>query len=73
MVEFSVNTGARDKNVCGLRWAWEVEVPEIERSVFVVPAEFFKTKRRHVIVLNDVAWAIVQRRRGVDSKFVFTY
>jgi integrase len=53
--------------------AWEVDVPEIKRSVFVVPAEFFKAKRRHVMVLHDVAWAIVQRRRGVDSKFVFTY
>ena len=72
-VEFSVNTGARDENVCGLQWAWEVDVPEIKRSVFVVPAEFFKTKRRHVMVLNDVAWAIVQRRRGVHSKYVFTY
>ncbi len=28
MVEFSVNTGARDENVCGLRWAWEVTVTE---------------------------------------------
>ena len=72
-VEFSVNTGARDENVCGLQWAWEVDVPEIKRSVFMVPAEFFKTKRRHVMVLNDVAWVIVQRRRGVDSKYVFTY
>jgi len=48
-------------------------VPEIKRGVSVVPAEFFKTKRRHLMVINDVAWAIVQRRRGVDSKFVFTY
>lgn len=72
-VEFSVNTGARDENVCGLQWSWEVPVPELKRSVFVVPAEFFKTQRRHVMVLNDVAWSIIQRRRGVDSKYVFTY
>ena len=63
-VEFSVNTGARDENVCGLQWASEVDVPEIKRSVFVVPAEFFKTKRRHLMVLHDVAWAIERRRRG---------
>jgi integrase len=72
-VEFSVNTGARDENVCGLRWDWEVNVPELGRSVFVVPAEFFKTQRKHVMVLNDVAWAIVQRRRGKHKTFVFTY
>jgi len=72
-VEFAVNTGARDENVCGLQWSWEVPVPELGRSVFVVPAEFFKTAREHVMVLNDVAWAIVQRRRGLHDKYVFTY
>ena len=45
MVEFAVNTGARDANVCGLRWAWEVPVPELKRSVFVIPPEFFKVNR----------------------------
>lgn len=73
MVEFSVNTGARDENVCGLQWSWEVKVPELKRSVFVIPPEFFKTQRRHVLVLNDVAWAIVERQRGVHDKCVFTY
>ena len=73
MVEFSVNTGARDENVCGLQWDWEVPVPELGRSVFVVPAEFFKTQRQHVMVLNDAAWAVVERRRGMHSKYVFTY
>jgi integrase len=73
MVEFSVNTGARDENVCGLRWDWEVPVPELKRSVFVVPAACFKSGRQHVMVLNDVAWAIVERRRGMHDEFVFTY
>lgn len=73
MVEFAVNTGARDENVCGLQWQWEVPVPELKRSVFVIPAEFFKTQRKHVLILNDVAWAIVQRRRGTDATYVFTY
>jgi integrase len=45
MVEFAVNTGARDENVCGLRWSWEVPVPELKRSVFVIPPEFFKVNR----------------------------
>lgn len=73
MVEFAANTGACDENVCGLQWAWEVDVPELGRSVFVVPAEFFKTRRRDVMVLNDVAWAIVQRRRGQHAEHVFTW
>ena len=62
MVEFALNTGARDDNVCGLEWAWERPVPELGRSVFVIPAEAFKSERPHVLVLNDVAWSIVERR-----------
>lgn len=73
MCEFTVNTGARDENVCGLMWRWEVPVPELDRSVFVIPAECFKTKRPHVLILNDVAWRIVQRQRGRHEDYVFVY
>jgi len=57
MVLFAVNTGLRDSNVCGLQWTWEVPVPEIGRSVFVIPPEAFKSKRPHVTIFNDVAWS----------------
>lgn len=73
MVLFALNTGARDENVCGLRWEWEVPVPEVQRSVFVVPASEFKSKRAHVLILNDVAWRIVQEQRGRHGEFVFVY
>jgi hypothetical protein len=39
MVEFAVNTGARDENVCGLRWDWERPAPDVNRSVFVIPPQ----------------------------------
>jgi len=65
MVLFAVNTGLRDSNVCGLQWTWEVPLPELGRSVFVVPAESFKSKRDHVVILNDAAWSIVQAQRGL--------
>jgi integrase len=61
MALFAVNTGLRESNVCGLEWAWEVAVPEVDRSVFVIPPEAFKSKRAHVVILNDVAWSIVRR------------
>jgi integrase len=48
MVLFAVNTGLRESNVCALEWAWEVGVPERDRSVFVIPPEAFKSKRPHV-------------------------
>lgn len=73
MALFALNTGARDENVCGLRWEWEVPVPEVQRSVFVVPAAEFKSKRPHVLVLNDVAWRIVEEQRGRHPEYVFVY
>lgn len=73
MALFALNTGARDENVCGLKWEWEVPVPEAERSVFVVPASEFKSKRPHVLILNDVAWRIVEEQRGRHKEYVFVY
>ena len=73
MVLFAVNTGLRDSNVCGLEWTWEVPVPEVGRSVFVIPPEAFKAKRVHVVILNDAAWSIVQAQRGIDPIWVFPY
>ncbi len=73
MVHFAVNTGLRESNVCRLQWTWEVAVPEVGRSVFVIPPEAFKSKRAHVVILNDVAWSIVREQRGKDPIWVFPY
>lgn len=82
MALFAVNTGLRDENVCGLRWAWEQKVPEVKRSVFIIPAAEFKTNVPHVAVLNDAAWSIIEAQRkrrddekdkGSSAEFVFTY
>ena len=48
-------------------------MPELKRSVFVIPAEEFKGKRPHVLILNDVAWKIVQACRGRHREFVFVW
>ena len=73
MVLFAVNTGVRESNACGLEWSWEVAVPEVGRSVFVIPPEAFKSKRAHVVILNDVAWSIVEAQRGLHPLWVFPY
>lgn len=73
MALFAVNTGLRDGNVCGLEWAWEVPVPEIGRSVFVIPSDSYKSNRDHVVILNDAAWSIVQAQRGLNPVWVFPY
>jgi integrase len=73
MALFAINSGLRDSNVCGLQWTWEVPVPEISRSVFVIPPEAFKTRRPHVVILNDVAWSIITAQRGLHPIWVFTF
>ncbi len=73
MALFAVNTGLRDDNVCGLRWSWERHIPELKRSVFLVPASEFKGKRPHVAILNDVAMSVVESCRGIHKDYVFTY
>lgn len=73
MALFAINTGLRDENVCGLRWEWETPIPEVGRSVFIVPADDFKTAVNHVAILNDAAWRIVEAQRGQHPDFIFTY
>src|SRR5947207_8838530 len=73
MALFGVNTGLPESNVCGLQWTWEIPVPELGRSVFVIPPEAFKTKRPHVVVLNDVAWSIAETQRSLHPIWVFPF
>ena len=73
MALFGVNTGLRDANLCGLRWSWEVPIAELGRSVFVIPAEAFKSRRAHVVILNDAAWSIIETQRGKHPVWVFSY
>lgn len=48
-------------------------MPELGRSVFLIPAAEFKSKQPHVLVLNDVAWRIVEECRGRHAGFVFVW
>jgi integrase len=73
MALFKVNTGTREQEVCQLRWDWEVPVPELGRSVFVIPRQWVKNREDRLVVLNDVAWNVVNERRGYHAEFVFTY
>ena len=70
---FAVNTGCREQEVCQLRWDWEVQLPEMETSVFVLGADFTKTGTERVVVLNAVARRVIESRRGMHKERVFTY
>lgn len=74
MALFDLNTGARDEVVCGLKWEWEIYIPELERSVFDIPRENVKgRKRNRVLVCNSVAQKIIEEQRGKHSAYVFPY
>lgn len=73
MALFKVNTGTREQEVCNLKWEWEVKVPELETSIFVIPADFVKNRQDRIVVLNGVAKNVVESRRGKNKTFVFSY
>ena len=73
MALFAVNTGCRDAEIYNLRWEWEVVVDELHTSVFVIPAELVKNGRKRLVVLNSIAYEVIERQRGVHNEYVFTF
>jgi len=73
MALFAVNTGCRDSEVCSLRWEWEVVVPAMATSVFIVPGSRVKNGADRLVVLNTVAASVIDRRRGLHDTHVFAY
>ena len=73
MCLFKVNTGCREQEVCQLRWAWEVDVPELETSVFIIPGDHVKNREDRLVVMNRTARSILDCVRGTHDEFVFTY
>ena len=73
MALFKVNTGCREREICGLKWQWEVKVPELETSVFIIPGHRVKNGDERVVVLNRVARSVIEEVRGMHEEYVFTY
>ncbi len=73
MALFKVNAGCREAEVCGLKWEWEVSVPEMGTSVFIIPPEKVKNREERLVVLNRVAKAVIEEVRGQHREYVFTY
>lgn len=71
MALFKVNTGTREQEVCGLKWADEVQVPELETSVFIIEGDKVKNEQDRLIVLNRVARSVVDSVRGQHAEYVF--
>ena len=81
MAMFKVNTGCREQEVCKLRWDWEIYVPELDTSVFLIPAGFggrretsgVKNGEDRLVVLNGVARSVIEKQRGLSKEWVFPY
>ncbi|MAG00918.1 MAG: integrase [Acidiferrobacteraceae bacterium] len=73
MALFKVNTGCRDSEVCGLRWEWEVQVPEMGASIFMIPGDRVKNREDRIVVLNRVARSVIEELRGEHDTYVFTH
>jgi integrase len=70
---YSVNTGARQSEIANLRWSWEMRSTEMGINIFRIPGEFHKNGKPKIVVLNSIAKAIIEKRRGLHPEFVFTY
>ena len=64
MALFAVNTGCRGQQICSLRWDWEVSVPQVATSVFIIPGTLVKNGDERLVVLNRLAMSVVEARRG---------
>jgi integrase len=73
MALFKVNTGLREQEVCGLKWDYEVKVPELETSVFIIPGEHIKNGEERLVVLNGIAKSVVESVRGLHPVYVFVH
>lgn len=81
MALYKVNTGCREQEVCLLRWDYEVEVPELGTSVFLIPWNFggrrpnsgVKNRYDRLVVLNGVARSVIEGQRGLHPVWVFPH
>ena len=64
MALFKVNTGLREMEVSKLQWSWEIRVPDLRTSVFVIPASAVKNRMDRVVVMNDAAREALEAVRG---------
>lgn len=73
MALYKVNSGSREQEVCQLHWEWEIPIPELGTSVFLIPEWLAKNGVARVIVLNRMAREMIERQRGKHPTHVFTF
>lgn len=75
MALFKVNSGTREQEVCKLEWDWEIAVPELNSTVFLIPSDFggrseksgVKNGDERLVVLNAVAKSVIEGQRKIRN------
>ncbi len=70
---FAVNTGCRDREICNLQWDWEITVPELGTTVFIIPGKYVKNGDNRLVILNQIAISVINTNRNIHPTHVFTY
>lgn len=73
MALFSLNTGLRDQEICGMRWNDECKLSGTDKSVFIISEERAKNEHERIVPLNSIAQSIVNSKRGNGSDYVFAF
>lgn len=74
MALFAINSGCRDREICQLRWEWEVPIPELPNLlVFIIPGALVKNGEDRLVVCNDTARSVVESERGKHPTHVFSF
>ena len=66
-LEFGMLTAARTAEIVGARWS---EIDFASRT-WTVPADRMKAREIHIVPLPDLAIEILERQRGISTKYVF--
>ena len=70
---FSLNTGLRDQEICGMKWDDECKLSGIDKSVFIISEERAKNEHERIVPLNSIAQSIINGRRNNNSEYVFAF
>ncbi|MBV6423017.1 MAG: hypothetical protein NAOJABEB_00806 [Steroidobacteraceae bacterium] len=73
MALFKGNSGCREQEVCGLKWDFEIKVPELDTSVFIIPGDRVKNGEERLVVLSRVARSVIESVRGIHPEYVFAH
>ena len=73
MALFAVNTGCPDSEICKLHWDWEIQIPQLKTSIFLVPGNLVKNGDERLVVLNRIAKSVVEAHRGKHPTQVFRF